>query len=293
VIEQALYGPRPDGGRGFLAHSPGFSDGWLPDVERLYAGFGEPPAGVACPQSLFVQPWSGGHVVIVQAADVEGVGLLFRLLLLPSALYADLAADPFHLSEHFPPDWQVRGDLPILTPPPPPPPRSADAVRGVLNVPQSATLLGGVQALLDGGKLAFERTAPDPHLVRSLWTLLPTASRGELWPATFAFGNALGFHVIVTPRIEGPTFANYVSEENAGDYPEGTYERSLQIAAESSDQETLDKLFARRSRAQTLRLAIILLMIFLLGPVLVSLLFGPNTPPPAATTPATSPEKTE
>src|SRR5205814_1475881 len=145
-----------------------------------------------------------------QAADAEGVGLLFRLLLLPKGLYADLAGDPFHLAEQCPPDWQARGDLPALPAPPPPPPRTAAAVRSVLDVPQSATLLGGVQALLDGGKLAFERNAPDDRLVRTLWALLPTASRAELWPATFAFGNALGFHVVVTPRADGPDYAGYV-----------------------------------------------------------------------------------
>jgi hypothetical protein len=293
LIEQALYGPTPDGGRGLLARSPGFSDAWLPDVEQLYAGFGERPDAAACPGCLFVQPWPGKLVVVVQAADAEGLGLLFRLLVLPRGRYADLGGDPFHLCEHCPPDWQARGDLPAFAEPPPPPPRTVDAVRAVLDVPQSATLLGGVQALLDGGKLAFERNAPDERLVRSLWALLPPASRAELWPATFAFGNALGFHVVVTPRADGPDYAGYVHEEQAGDYPEGTYEKALQIAAEDSDQATLDRLFSRRSRGQTLKLAIALVLIFLLAPVLVSLFLGPLSSPPPPTTPAAGTEPQE
>jgi len=287
LIEQALYGPQADGGRGLLARSPGFGDDWLPDVEQLWQGFGV-PAGTACPPCLFVRPWPGG-VAVVQAADVEGVGTAFRLLLVPARVYADLGGDPFHLTERCPPDWQARDELPTLPVPQPAPPRSVDAVRTVLDVPQSATLLGGVQALLDGGRLVFERTAPAPELVRSLWALLPNASRAELWPATFAFGNGLGFHVVVTPRAEGPDYANYVHEEQAGDYPEGAYELALQTAAESSDQAALDRLFRRRSRGQTLKLALALVLIFLLAPVVVGLFLGPLSPapaPPPATTAA-------
>jgi hypothetical protein len=195
----------------------------------------------------------------------------------------------------------VRGELPTLSPPPPPPARTVEVIRHVLDVPQNELLLGCAQALLDGGKLVFERNAPDAALVRSIWMLLPTASRGELWPATFAFGNALGFHVIVTHpgavgsniRI-GSDFTGYLNEEQLSQYPEGAYERSLWHAADTFDQAELNKLFSRRSRGQTLKLAIILLLIFLLGPVLVSLVFGPSNPPPAATTPAeqtTAPEK--
>ena len=62
-------------------------------------------------------------------------------------------------------------------------------------------LLGGVQILVDGGKLVFLRPAPDPGLIRGLWTLLPGPMRTALWPATFAFGNALGFD---TKRISWP-----------------------------------------------------------------------------------------
>src|SRR2546421_90015 len=82
---------------------------------------------------------------------------------------------------------------------------------------------------------AVERPAPDPDLVRRLWLLLPASSRGELWPAEFAPANALGFDLLVTPKA-GEDCAGYLSEQQAGDYPEGRYELNLQIAAEAGDQ---------------------------------------------------------
>src|SRR5206468_7401 len=128
---------------------------------------------------------------------------------------------------------------------------------------------GGAQALLDGGRVVFERAQPDAGLIRGLWTLLPASSRAHLWPASFAFGNALGFDAVVVARANGDAFAGYVGEEQAKDYPEGRYELNLQIAAEAGDQAELDHLFARRSRAQTWRLGLFLVAV--LGLVLVSL----------------------
>jgi len=48
----------------------------------------------------------------------------------------------------------------------------------------------------------------------------------------------------------------YMTEDQARDYPESRYERELQVAVEHNDQRTVDRLFARRSSAETLRLAI-------------------------------------
>src|SRR5262249_37683008 len=120
--------------------------------------------------------------------------------------------------------------------------------------------LGGVQALVDGGRLVFERPAPATELLRSLWMLLPHSTRNQLWPASFAFGNALHFDVLVVPRAVGDDYEGYLTEEQTGDYPQGRYELGLQIAAEAGDQRELDALFARRSRAQTFRLGLVLLV---------------------------------
>jgi hypothetical protein len=283
VIEQALFAAKDGGGYTCLARSPGFRDSWLPEVEKLCAGFGDPAATVACPSSLFALPLDRRHVIVGRAAGQgnEGVGpLAFHLLVVPKSFYADLHGDLFLIAGAYPPPWGETRELPVLTWTAGPPPRRTVAdVQAILDVPYSATLLGGAQALLDGGRLVFERSAPDDRIIRALWALLPVSNRCELWPATFAFGNALGFDVVVVPRAEGPAYAHCVMEAQAGDYPERRYERALQIAAESGDQEALDRLFARRSQGQTIRIGLIVLALFLALPV-IGFLFGPPPPPP-------------
>jgi hypothetical protein len=272
-IEQALYDPAA----GLLARSPRFDDAWLPEVEKLALGFGKRPLGAACPLAMFARPFGRRLVAVVRVAERGQEALAFHFLILPSRLYLDLAGDPFLLCDAFPADWSARGELPSLEwTAGPPARRTVDQVRRVLDVvaDRTQTLLGGVQALLDGGRLAFARPAPDPDVVRDLWALLPGEARAEMWPATFAFGNALGFHVVVSPDVSGPEFAGYVSEADAGDYPEGRYEFALQQAAEESDQASIDALFARRGRGQVLRVAILLLLAFLMIPPLVFLTPG-------------------
>ena len=277
LIEQAIYGSQGAGGYRFLARSPGFLDDWLPAAQRLCTAFGERPASVACPAAVFAQPLGKQHVAVVQVADqgTDDAGrpgaLGFRLLVLPRPVYSRWIGDPFLVAERFPPSWNARGDLPVLAwPSEPLPPRTVEEVRCILrpagegsdaSPSQSATLLGGVQALVDGGRLVFERPAPAPDLVRNLWALLPASTRGHLWPASFAFGNDLGFHVLVVPRIRGEDVAGYLTEDQAGDYPEGRYELNLQLAAEDGNQRELEALFARRSSAETLRLGLILLAV--------------------------------
>ncbi len=296
MIEQALYGTEGPSGYHFLARSPGFLDEWLPAAERLCTGFGERPADTAVAGCVFALPFAGNRVAVVQVADQgkDSAGrpgaLAFRLLVLPLPLYqVAIGGDPFQVADSFPPPWQTRGELPTLEWPGPfqPPHRTVEQIQKVLNVPYSATLLGGVQVLVDGGRLVFERTGPDPHVVRSLWALLPTNTRGELWPASFAFSNAHHFHLVVVPRAAGPEFEGYAHEEQAGDYPEGRYELALQNAAEKGHQDDLDSLFSRRSRSQTLRLALMLLAVFLIIP-LIGLMLPTIPGPPQEKKPGTT-----
>jgi hypothetical protein len=265
-IEQAIFGGYGAEDYRCWARSSGFLEDWLPQAQRLCAGFGERPAGVDCPGCVFAQPLGRRHVAVVQVADLGAEQnwrpgpLGFRLLILARADYSLLGADPFSLAERFPPPWQSRGDLPVLSMEASPPRTVAD-VQQVLKRPDGPILLGGVQALVDGGRLVFQRPAPDTSLLQSLWALLPVSNRRELWPASFAFGNELGFDALVVSRPNGKAYAGYLIEEQAGDYPQGRYELSLQIAAEAGDQGELDSLFARRSRAQTWRLGLILLVV--------------------------------
>jgi hypothetical protein len=287
-IEQALYGGHDFGGYRFLARSPGFLDEWLPEAERLCTGFGERPAGVSCPQAIFARPLGRKHVAVVQAADrgADDAGrpgaLAFRLVVLPSDAYAFLGGDPFALAERFPPPWDARGELPTLEcPDEAPPPRTVAQIQALFERHKliQPTLLGGVQALVDGGHVVFERSEPDPDIIRALWALLPTGARSGLWPASFAFGNRLGFDAVVVPKVAGTDFAGYLREEQAGDYPEGRYEHGLQVAAESGDQAELNALFARRGPRDVRRLAILLVGVVLVLTAAVKFLSPDEKPP--------------
>jgi hypothetical protein len=143
---------------------------------------------------------------------------------------------------------------------------------------------------LDGSRLVFERPAPDTALLRDLWALLPTSTRTELWPASFAFSNTLGFHALVVPHAMKLQVESYLNEEQAADYPEGRYEFALQFAAETGDQRELERLFARRSRAETFRLGVMILVASLIV-VLVLAVIKPDAPK-AKTTVKSGPQST-
>jgi hypothetical protein len=274
MIEQAIYGSHDTGGYRFLARSPGFREDWQSEAELLCTRFGERPAGIACPAAVFARPFAQDQVAIVQVADQgsDDAGrpgaLAFRLLILPASLYADLGGDPFHLAEQFPPSWQARQLLDSLDlPGTRAPARAVEGIQKILNVPNSPTLLGGVQALVEGKRLVFERTSPDLPMVRSLWELLPQEARCSLWPASFAFSNKHRFDVLVAPHAEGPDYVGYLSETQAGDYPEGCYELSLQAAVEAGDQAALDSLLAGRKKKRTVPLIAALLAVLILSPL--------------------------
>ena len=275
-LEHALYGCQ-QGGYQFLAQSPGIDAQCQQELQQICTSFGERPPGVSCPRAVFAYPLSNKRVVVAQVADqgVDDTGrpgaLSFYLLIFPIELYRYLGGDPFFLATRYPVIEHAQGELtPRSCFPEPAPPRLLPEIESILKDENSPTFLGSVQALLDGGRLAFERSEPDEKLVQNLWSLLPTSSRWEMWPTSFAFGNALGFHVLVTPRVDEETKAVYVSEEHAGDYPEGRYELRLQMATEAGDQQELDRLFSRRSPKDTIRLGFLILILALAIPLAAS-----------------------
>jgi hypothetical protein len=318
-IEQALYHRKDPADPVLVARSPGFADAWLAEAERMAADFGSRPPGVACPAAVFARPLDRRHVAVVQVADLQSdhperpAGLGFRFLVVPRDAYVHYLSDPFALADRFPPPWGGTGPLPPLsTPAVPLPPRTVEDVRRVLQkvkahalpedqdppteeedwerevrMAESPALLGGVQILVDGGKVVFERPGPDTELLRGLWTLLPYSTRSELWPASFAFGNALGFDALIVRQAAGAEFAGYSNEDQAAEYPQGIYELRLQTAAEAGDQRELDQLFARRSLNETWKLGVTILL-FLLGVLVVLRL---TQPPPGPIDPGPAPAR--
>jgi hypothetical protein len=84
--------------------------------------------------------------------------------------------------------------------------------------------------------------------------LLPDRTRADLWPASFAFSNELGFHAVVLPSLPDDPSGVRLTEEGLRDYPQCRYELHLQIAIEAGDQRELERLLARRTGGDSLRL---------------------------------------
>ena len=258
TIEQALADAGQDRAT-VVARSPGFLPEWEPEFLRLCAAFGRPAAGEFLPVCVFARPLARGQVAVVQAtATGQPPVLRFHCLAVPAAVYTSVG-DPILIAERYTPPWGERVALPTLAWTDDVPTRTVSQVQRVLQEDDSPTLLGAAQALVDGGRVVFERPFPAPDLLRRLWTLLPASTRAEAWSASYAFGPDLGLHAIVVPKADPAAFPGYLTEPQAGDYPEGKYELNLQIAAEAGDQTALDRLFNRRSSRQTIWLAIALL----------------------------------
>lgn len=329
VLEQALFHRRDRQTPQLKARSPGFTDEWVDEADRMIVAFGDRPPGVACPLAVFARPLTAKTVAIVRVADqdllvtdttagesvtavqahapgsiaAEGSRLAvqplsederrrralngvlgFHVLVVARADYERYLGDPFQLAEQLPPTWQVDTTLASLTLPCEPlPARTVAQVQQVLRrvkasalrededpeAPdfertiensESPALLGGVQVLVDGGKLVFTRHEGDLPLLAGLWLLLPVRTRGRIWPASFAFSNRLGFDAVAVPTYDRTDYPGYTTEEQAADYPQGSYELALQLAAEANDQHELDRVFQRRNSNEALRLAITLLI---------------------------------
>jgi hypothetical protein len=245
TIAQAVVGDI-----GIIARSDDFEDAWAQDVERVVAGFGL-PSGVSAPDCLFAVPFARRRVAVVSLS-----GRRFRSLVLPRSLY-DMIPDPFAIADRFPPRWEASGTLPTLEwPDEPLPRRTVEFLDGVFKHGDGPLLLGACQTLVDSGRIALVRAQPDSKVCRDLWALLPNSTRRETWPATFAYSTELGFHLVVLPALPEGGVPGYLTENQARDYPESRYERDLQVAVEHNDQRTVDRLLARRSSAETLRLAV-------------------------------------
>lgn len=133
--------------------------------------------------------------------------------------------------------------------------RTADEIQTILKSGDSPLLLGSAQALLDGCKIIVSHSEANHDFIRDLWNLLPNQSRKELSFSTIVFSAENRFDLSVMPEGSRP-LQGFLTAEQVRDYPEGRYELALQLAAESRDQRELDRLFARKTSSQMLKLVI-------------------------------------
>lgn len=244
-----------------------------PEAERVAVLFGARPAGVACPLAHFACPFGKTHVAVVCVEDQSGGALGFRFLVLSRELYKHLG-DPFAIADRYPPDWTTTGRLDDLAwPMAVLPERTLEQLDAILKTGDTPLILGAVQALVDGNRVLLRRNAP-AQLIRDLWQLLPDRMRCDVWPATFAFSDELGFHAAAGPTL--PTARRGVQvlvEEAIRDYPASSYELALQVAIESGDRAALRKLLARRTADDTIRLGLYILAFALVAAAVLKFVF--------------------
>jgi hypothetical protein len=255
-IQQAVVFAEARGVR-VAAQTEGFD---IPEAERIAVLFGQRPAGAACPLAHFACPFSAKHVAVVRVEDRPGGSIGFRFLVLARDLYQHLG-DPFAISDRYPPNWNVIGLLvDLVWPVEVLPERTLEQLDAILKHGDVSLLLGSTQALVDGNRVLLNRAEPAEQFIRDLWQLLPDRTRRDLWPATFAFSDELGFHAAVGPTLPTPRHGLQVLPEEAiRDYPQSSYELSLQVAIESGDRAGLRKLLARRTADDTIRLGLYIL----------------------------------
>jgi hypothetical protein len=258
-VEQATAAVHGASDLRWLAASPGFAEEWkaLWQPRLLAQRRGD---GVIFPgEALQVHALAKKLTGVARLAPLDDPPSILgcHVLVVPERAYRLAAGDPFALADACPVNWHARGALPMCAVPVPPPWRTTAQVCEVLKRADCPLLLGAAQALVDGGRLALIRPQPDTALLRALWMLLPTSTRCELRPASFALADTGAFHAVILPRAaQGELDHRYLSEEQAENYPEGRYEYGVQAAAEAGDQDSLDGLFARRSRSETWRLGL-------------------------------------
>ena len=255
-ISQLLLVAEPAGPRR-VAASPEFPFALEEAAKQIAVRFGAPPADTAVSAAIFALPLGAAHVAVVQVAGLASA-LGFRFLILGKPLY-DALGDPFAIADRFPPDWTARGELPILTwPAEPLPPRTAALLQELMKAGDGPFLLGSTQALLDGTRICMKASGSTEAALRTIWQLLPSRTRCEIWPATRTFTDELGFHIWAMPDPPAKLPAGCLTEEQAKDYREGRYELALQSAIESGDQDEVDRLFARRTSSEILRLGLLM-----------------------------------
>lgn len=251
-----------------VAQSEGVTEEVLAELQRACLAFGQP--SIVFPSAMFTQRWKKQYLIVVQVIDAP---LRFHAVIVDENALSFAAIDPELIAKDIRPDWNASGTIEPFVWKSEYPVDTIAVFQDILKTGNSQLLLGATQALFDSGKIVFERPDPDPMLVRNLWRMLPYSSRRELTFATFAFSDALRCNVMVMPKIEAVP-VGYLIESNVLDYPEGRYEKAVQIAVEADDQRGLNRLLWRRSSSETLRLAWWILGASMLVAIVMKIMFG-------------------
>jgi len=265
-IEQAIYRADPHGTYRCQCRSPGFGDQADFHAIRLCSGFSGPGRVELASDCVFAQPLNRDWVMVTQVrgssdAEPPSPGPHFRFLMVPRKAYRLWLGDPFALADHFLPLWHAL-DLPRLSYRPD---LSFDGhvsdIDAVLKRPDADRLLAATQALVDGARIALTWDGGAADFMHAVWRLLPFSTRSELWPASLTPSNSLAFDFVAMPTVNDETRKRYLTDDQIDSYPTGRYEENLRSAAETGDRHHLVALLHRRSRAQTLRLAVVLVVL--------------------------------
>ncbi len=245
---------------------------WEEEARQLVTGFGWLPTVNDDVSALLSQPFGERHWAVTQV-ESRGEGVLgFRFLILSKADWLK-GVDPFALNEAYPPSWDSRGQVDSLehelnfTPP------SVKQAAIWLKEHDRATLLGGLQAILDGAHLWHESPTSLTAYAQTLWNLLPYRSRFDFSFATFAFQPMpeLKYQAIPKESLPVPLPTGVLSLQQTGDYPLGRYEQALQLAIEESNAGEFEVLLRRRTSRDTLKLAVGLILAMMVGLVVLKL----------------------
>jgi hypothetical protein len=243
---------------------------WEELARRIVTSFGTSTGEVSALLSL---PFGLRHWAVIDAQSRGDGALGFRFLILSKLDWA-YGVDPFLLNQTYPPNWSLRGQADAIqhelnfTPP------TVEQAAVWLKEHDRATLLGGLQALLDGARLWHESTPSSPAYVQALWNLLPYRSRHDFSFATLAFQPISDLHYQAVPKELLPATLppGVLSLKQTGDYPLGKYEQNLQLAISEGNAAEFEILLRRRTSRDTLRLALGLLLAMIVGLVVVKLL---------------------
>jgi hypothetical protein len=246
---------------------------WEELARKIISDFSQAPTGFGEFYALMSLPFGLRHWAVVQVESrCEGT-LGFRFLILSKSDWLK-GVDPFSMNGAYPPNWESRGhsesiqyELSFIPP-------NVEQAAIWLKEHDLATMLGGLQGVLDGAKLWHEATPTSTAYVRALWNLLPYRSRHDFNFSTLVFQPMHDLKYQALPKESFPPTwpPGVLSLQQTGDYPLGRYEQALQLAIEERNASEFEMLLRRRTSRDTLRLAVGLLIAMMVGLIVVRLM---------------------